>query len=228
MPFELVTALWIGILTSISPCPLATNVAAVSFIGKQVTHPLQVLLSGVLYSIGRAISYVFVGFLIIQGLLSVPVVAQFLQKYMNIILGPLLILVGIILLDIIKLNLSCSLANDKAQNIAKNWGLFGSVILGFIFALTFCPVSAGLFFGSLIPLAVKNNSVFLYPSLYGIGTALPVLGFATLISLGVTSIGKIFDKVTVFEKWARKITAIIFILVGIYFVANHLLLIGGK
>lgn len=222
MPFDLFTALWIGILTSISPCPLATNIAAVSFIGKQVIHPLQVLLSGVLYSLGRVIAYVLVGFLIIKGLLSVPAVAQFLQKYMNIILGPLLVLVGLILLDIIKLNLSCSIANAKLQNIAKNGGLWGSVLLGFIFGLTFCPVSAGLFFGSLIPLAVKNNSAIVYPSLYGIGTALPVLGFAIMISLGVTSIGKIFDKLTTFEKWARKITAIIFLVVGIYFIINHI------
>lgn len=223
MSFELLTALWIGILTSISPCPLATNIAAVSFIGKQVTHPLQVLLSGILYSLGRVIAYVLVGFLIIQGLLSVPAIAQFLQQYMNIILGPLLILVGIILLDIIKLNLSCSIANGKLQDIAKKGGLLGPVLLGFIFGLTFCPVSAGLFFGSLIPLAVKNNSAFIYPSLYGIGTALPVLGFAILISFGVTSIGKVFDKITVFEKWARKITAIIFIVVGIYFIVNHII-----
>ncbi|MGD9581763.1 MAG: aromatic aminobenezylarsenical efflux permease ArsG family transporter [Vampirovibrionia bacterium] len=223
MQFELFTALWIGILTSISPCPLATNIAAVSFIGKQVTHPLQVLLSGILYSIGRVISYVLVGFLIIQGILSVPTVAQFLQKYMNIILGPLLILVGIIMLDIIKLNLSCSIASDKLQNIAKNWGLPGSILLGFIFGLTFCPVSAGLFFGSLIPVAIKNNSAIIYPSLYGIGTALPVITFAILISFGITSIGKVFDKLTIFEKWARKITAIIFIVVGIYFIINHCL-----
>ena len=222
MPFELLTALWIGILTSISPCPLATNIAAVSFIGKQVTHPLQVLLSGIMYSLGRVMAYVLVGFLIIQGLLSVPAIAQFLQQYMNIILGPLLILVGVILLDIIKLNLSCSIANGKLQDIAKKGGLLGPFLLGFIFGLTFCPVSAGLFFGSLIPLAVKNNSAFIYPSLYGIGTALPVIGFAILISFGVTSIGKVFDKITVFEKWARKITALIFILIGVF-----LLVIAG-
>jgi cytochrome c biogenesis protein CcdA len=223
MSFELLTALWIGILTSISPCPLATNIAAVSFIGKQVTHPLQVLLSGLLYSFGRVIAYVLVGYLIIQGLLSVPAVAQFLQKYMNIILGPLLILVGIILLDIIKLNISCGLGNDKLQSIANNCGLLGSVLLGFIFGLTFCPVSAGLFFGSLLPLAIKNNSAFIYPTMYGIGTALPVIGFAILISFGVTTIGKVFDKITIFEKWARKVTAIIFILVGIFFIVNHLI-----
>lgn len=227
MSFELFTALCLGILTSISPCPLATNIAAVSFIGKQVTHPIQVLLSGILYSLGRVLSYVVVGYIITIGILSVPTIAQFLQKYMNIILGPLLILVGVLLLDIIKLNLSCGIANGKLHDIAKKGGLLDSVLLGFIFGLTFCPVSAGLFFGSLIPLAVKNNSAIIYPSLYGIGTALPVIGFAILISMSVTSIGKVFDKITIFEKWARKVTAIIFILVGFYFIINHLLPIGG-
>lgn len=223
MLFEFFTALWIGVLTSISPCPLATNVAAVSFIGKQVTNPKLVLISGLIYSLGRALAYILVGMLVVKGLLSVPFIAQFLQKYMNIILGPLLIIIGVLLLDMIKLNLFCGIATQGIQDKAKSWGLLGSIVLGFVFALSFCPVSAGLFFGSLIPLAVKNNSVLIFPSLYGIGTGLPVMVVAILVSVGVSSISKIFDKVTTFEKWARRITAVIFMVVGLYLVVNYIM-----
>ncbi|MEW5821657.1 MAG: aromatic aminobenezylarsenical efflux permease ArsG family transporter [Cyanobacteriota bacterium] len=219
----MITALWIGILASISPCTLGTNVAAVTFIGKQFLHPLKVFLSGIIYSFGRSISYIIIGYLVLKGILSVPVVANFLQKYMNIIIGPLLIIIGLLLLDLIKINLNYSFCSNERANRLKETGLPGALALGIIFSLSFCPASAGLFFGSLIPLAIKNNSTIIFPALFGIGTGLPVIVIAILMSLGLCSITKLFDKLTQFEIWARKITATIFILVGIYFISNHLL-----
>lgn len=216
------TAVWLGILTSISPCPLATNIAAVSYIGKQVTDIRRVILSGVVYSVGRMITYLAIGAIVVAGLLSIPSVSNFLQRYMIMIIGPILIVAGMFLLELIGSGLSGPSVGNTAEKIAGKGGVLGAGILGIIFALSFCPVSAALFFGSLIPLAINHESVILLPSLYGIGTGLPVLAFALLIAVSAKSVGYLFNKITVFELWARRITGLIFIIVGIYLTLKYI------
>lgn len=222
MSFALLSALWLGILTSISPCPLATNVAAVSFISKNITCPYKTVFSGLLYTLGRILSYVILGIIIVAGLLSIPSVANFLQHYMNVVLGPLLVIIGIILLEIIKINFSIGISNLGLQDKVKDFGLIGALLLGLIFALSFCPISAALFFGSLISLSVEHNSKVLFPLVYGIGTGLPVVLFAVIIAFSINSVGKIYNLLVKFEFWMRKITGIIFILAGIYLTATHI------
>jgi len=217
------TAVWLGILTSISPCPLATNIAAISFIGKNVGNSRMIFLSGLLYTFGRMLVYLAVAILIATSLLAMTEISFFLQNEFNKILGPILIVVGIFLLEIIKLNMPGIGLSSKMQAGVSKLGIWGALMLGALFALSFCPVSAALFFGSLIPLAIKNNSNILIPSLFGIGTALPVILFSFLIAFGAKSIGGMFEKLTLFEKWARRITGIIFILVGIYYTLVYLL-----
>jgi len=219
----ILTALWLGILTSISPCPLATNIAAVSFLSKKIAHPRTVLLLGVSYTIGRMLAYAVLGFLIIKSLLSVPLVANFLQKYMNKTLGPVLVITGLFLLDIFKFDIPSLTISEKHQNKLFESGIFGACILGFIFALSLCPVSAALFFGSLIPLAVGNKIGLSLPFVYGIGTGLPVLIFAIGIALGVTSLSHWFSKVTKLEIYARRITGVIFVMVGIYYILAYII-----
>ncbi len=217
------SALWLGILTSISPCPLASNVAAISFLSKKITHPVLVLISGLAYTLGRMVSYAILGWIIISSLLSVPQVAQFLQKYMGKALGPLLILTGLILLEIITIRLPGLSLSQKYHNKLAESGAPGAFLLGFIFALAFCPISAALFFGSLIPLAINSKSGIILPFIYGIGTGLPVLVFAFAIALGVTSLSHWFNKITRLEYYTRKITGIVFILVGLYYAGIYLL-----
>ncbi len=211
------SAIWLGILTSISPCPLATNIAAISYIGKRVQRPVMVMSTGLLYTAGRSAAYLILGVLIVSSALSTPVLARFLQKYMNEILGPILIITGLFLLEVLRFSFHGMNLGGRMQEKADQWGPWGALPLGFVFALSFCPVSAALFFGSLIPLALKSSSGLIIPSMYGIGTALPVFIFAVLIALGARSIGNVFNKVTQIEKWARFITGMIFICVGIYF-----------
>lgn len=210
-------ALWLGILTSISPCPMATNIAAISFIGRRVNRPGYVLLTGLLYTAGRSLAYVLLGTLLAGSLLSAPGLSHWLQKYMYRLLGPILILTAMILLDLIALPSGSGRIGQWAQQRAEKFGLGGAMILGFLFALSFCPVSAALFFGSLIPIAVEKGSAVLMPLVYGIGTALPVLAFGILIALGANQLARAFDKVTRFERWARRITGAIFLLIGLYF-----------
>ncbi len=217
------SAAWLGILTSISPCPLATNIAAISYIGKRLDNPKAVLLSGLMYTVGRMVTYTALGALVVGSVLSIPEVAMFLQKHMNKALGPVLIVAGVLLLDIVRLRAYGGGVSDKLALRVQKWGIWGSLALGVLFALSFCPISAALFFGSLIPIAIDHQSSFVMPMAYGIGTALPVVAFAILIAMGARFLGNVFNKISVFEKWARRITAVAFIIVGGYYVVIYLI-----
>lgn len=223
MAIAILSAIWLGILTSISPCPLATNIAAVSFISKKIVHPRAVLMSGLAYTAGRMLAYAVLGFLIIKSLLSVPVAAIFLQKYMNKALGPILILVGLFLLDVFKFSMASMTLSEKHQHKLADSGVAGACVLGFIFALAFCPLSAALFFGSLIPLAVASPIGLSLPLIYGAGTAIPALIFAIGIAMGATVVSRWFHKLTKAERYVRKTTGAIFILVGIYYILFYVL-----
>ena len=192
----LLSAFWLGILTSISPCPLATNIAAISYISRNVTDRRYVFMSGLFYTIGRTLAYLVLGIILVASLLSISELSSVLQKYMNRLLGPILIIAGLFLVEFIKFTPSGSGLSDKMQKRVERWGIWGALLLGILFALSFCPVSAALFFGSLIPLALKHNSGFVFPSIYGIGTGLPVFVFAILIALGSKSIGVTFQSYT--------------------------------
>lgn len=218
------SAIWLGVLTSISPCPMVTNIAAIFFIGRHVTNTYQVLLSGLLYTFGRILAYVALGALIVRGILSIPGASNFLQGYMNKIIGPLLILAGMFLLELIQINVSVSISGERMQKHVAKRGIWGAGILGMLFALSFCPVSAALFFGSLIPLSIKYRSDLLLPLLYGIGTGLPVLVFAILVAMGAGWVGRALGKLNQLERWTRIITGSIFILAGIYLTIRHIFL----
>ncbi|MEW6173969.1 MAG: aromatic aminobenezylarsenical efflux permease ArsG family transporter [Bacillota bacterium] len=217
-------ALWLGVLTSISPCPLATNIAAISFIGKHVGSTRRTLLSGLLYALGRTAVYLMLGIFIVAGVLSIPGVSNLLQKYMSKIIGPILILAGMFLLELIHFNTGVLSTGEKMQKRAEESGIWGAAFLGIIFALSFCPVSAALFFGSLIPLSLKHGSSVLFPSLYGIGTALPVLAFAFLLVFATQSVGRFFNALTRIEWWARRITGVLFISIGLYYCIAYIFL----
>lgn len=211
------SALWLGILTSISPCPLATNIAAISFISRRIGQTRVVFLTGLLYTLGRMLTYVVLGILLVTSFLSIPQVSHILQKYMNKLLGPILIFVGMILLELIRIRVSGSGVSEGMQKRVESLGILGAGLLGVFFALSFCPISAALFFGCLIPLSVKYNSSLALPALYGLGTGMPVFLFAVLIAFGAQSIGKTFNRLTQLEWWVRRVTGVIFILIGIYY-----------
>ena len=211
------TALWLGILTSISPCPLTTNIAAISFIGRRVGSTPRMLASGFLYTLGRILAYIGLGSLIVMSLLSIPEISMLLQKYMNKLLGPILIIVGMFLLELITFSLGKGVFGSGLQKRVESSGIWGALLLGFVFALSLCPVSAALFFGSLIPLAVQNDSVIVLPAIYGIGTGLPVLLFALIIAFSAKSLGTAFNRLSQIELWGRRITGGLFILAGIYY-----------
>ena len=211
------TAFWMGLLTSVSPCPLAANIAAMSYVGREIGSRRRTLLAGLLYTLGRAFAYTALAALLVGGLLSIPEVALFLQAHMNRILGPLLIAVGVVLLEWVRLPGFGSQLYDRTGERLVKAGLLGALPLGVILALAFCPVSAGLFFGGLIPLALDHRSTLWLPALYGLGTGLPVVVFAVLVSAGLAWVGSAFHRLQAVERWARRLTAVVVILVGLYF-----------
>jgi cytochrome c biogenesis protein CcdA len=214
-------ALWLGITTSISPCPLATNIAAISYVGRRAGTVRGIITAGLLYTLGRMISYLIVGFVVTKSLLSIPQLSMFLQTHMNQLMGPLLILVGLVLFGFIDFSTSGGGFSENLKAKVDKAGVWGALILGLLFALTFCPVSAALFFGSLIPIAIRHSSTFIIPSIYGVGTAVPVLVFAIIMAFSVQAVGKVFSRLTSIEIWIRRVMAVIFISAGVYMTLVH-------
>ena len=215
-PLAVISALWLGVLTSISPCPLSTNVAAISYVGRQVGRPGAVLLAGGLYTGGRVLAYLVLGAAAVWSVMSVVALSAFLQGTVHRLLGPLLIVVGLLLLGLLNLKLPGVGVSEELQRRVDRSGVWGAGLLGILFAFAFCPVSAALFFGSLVPLAVDRASPLLLPSVYGVGTALPVAGFAVLLAIGASWLRRALERVQQVERWARRITAVVFIGLGVY------------
>ena len=174
------------------------------------------LLPGLCYALGRTLAYVVLGVVIMTGLLARARVSQCLQRYMNEILGPILILLGLLMLGWIGSTASLTLAGERIQRRVEKSGLIWAVALGAaLFALSFYPMSAGMFFAGVIPLAAKEGSRSAIPTLYGIDTALPVLVFAFLMTFAATSVGKAFNRLTAVERWIRMSAGVLFILAGL-------------
>jgi cytochrome c-type biogenesis protein len=211
------SAFWLGLLTSISPCPLTANIAAMSYVGREIGSRRRTVLAGLLYTLGRTLSYAVLAAILVAGLLSIPQVALLLQRHMNRVLGPLLIVVGLALLDVVPLPSFGGELSTRFAGRVKKAGLLGTLLFGAVLALAFCPVSAALFFGSLVPLALDHRSPLWLPAVYGVGTGLPVVVFAILLGAGVHRVGKAFNRVSVFERWARRVTAAVVTTVGLYY-----------
>jgi len=213
----ILSAFLIGLLTSISPCPLATNITAIAFISKDIKTPKHTLLNGFFYTLGRGISYTLLATLIYFGF-SAFKVSRLFQGWGDKALGPVLILIGLVMLDVIKLNVNSQ--NDTIEKL-KLWfakkGYLRSLLLGMLFAFAFCPYSGVLFFGILIPLILKSKEALLLPPFFALGTGIPVIIFSFLIAFSIQKMSKSFSFVSKIEKVTRYVVAATFIIVGIYY-----------
>ena len=221
IPF--VGAFVLGILCSISPCPLASNIVAISFVSKHALNRTAILSSGAAYSLGRSTAYLVISALTVSALINIPYLSEFLQKYMNRLLGPLFVILGLYFLGVIKMPLSFPsfIPSSKITDTLCRKKLLGAFLLGVLLALAFCPVSAALFWGSLIPLAVEAKSSFGYPVLFGIGTSIPVLIFAVLLATGSRFLDPLLMRLTTAEKILNRTTAAVFIIVGFIYIYQY-------
>ena len=214
----IISAFVLGLMTAISPCPLATNITATAYISKNISSKKIVFFSGVLYSLGRAFSYTAIGLILFFGASKFHI-SRFLNQNGEKMLGPLLIIIGLIMLNVIKINfLSKFNFSDKLSEKLKNKGLLGSFLIGLVFALAFCPYSAALFFGMLIPITIASADGLYLPIVFAFGTGLPVLLFTYLLAFSVGSVGVFYKKIGQIEKSMRLIAGVVFILTGVYYI----------
>lgn len=221
IPF--VGALVLGILCSISPCPLASNIVAISFVSRNAAQGNAVLFSGLAYSLGRSSAYLVISALTIAALVNTPYLSDFLQKYMNRLLGPLFVVLGLYFLGVIKIpwSLPSFVPSSKIMDTLGGQKIVGPFLLGVLLAMAFCPVSAALFWGSLIPLAVEAQSSFGYPVLFGIGTSIPVLIFAVLLAAGSPLLDLLLKRMTHTEIFLNRLTGLVFVGIGLLYIYRY-------
>lgn len=221
------SALLLGVLTSVSPCPLAANVTAVAYVAKEGGTPRQALMSGLMYTLGRGFSYTAVAALIYYGVSAFDL-ARVFQGWGGKILGPLLIIVGLVMFGVIRPNLGLG---GQAWERAKSWlaarGRLGAFALGAMLALAFCPYSGALFFGALMPLILKFRGGLMLAPFFGLGTGLPVLVFAVLLVFGAGVVGRAFRAVQKVEVVLRHATATAFVLAGLYYSRDFVVFLLG-
>ncbi len=222
-PVPVIAAFFIGLMTAISPCPLATNIAAIAYISKRIDSSRHTLLTGFIYTLGRMAAYIAVASVIVFFGMNLQFVALTLQQYGERLLGPFLVLCGIFLLGIISLDrlpggeriagFTAGISGRLADR-----GYLGAFLLGVIFALSFCPFSAVLFFAMLIPLAIGAGDPVIIPAVFAIATGLPVIVISFLLAQGIGKCKGMMEKIGAVEIWLRRAVAAVFLIVGIYYI----------
>lgn len=212
----LLTAFILGIMTAISPCPLAMNITATAYLSKEITDKKRVFFNGIFYTLGRIFSYTALASIIFFGASKFQI-ARWFQQIDGIWIGIFLVIIGILMLDFIKFNipfLSKLTTKVSQKNLKRNY--LNAFLLGVLFALAFCPYGAVLYFGGLIPLTLASSTGLLLPPVFAFATGLPVIIIEWLLAFSVSNIGNFYNRMKSFEKWFKRIVAIIFIAVGIY------------
>ena len=212
----IVSALVLGLLTAISPCPMATNITAIGFISKDIGNRNRVFYNGLVYTLGRTFSYTVLALILYLGADQLKISGLF-QRYGEKIIGPLLLLIGIFMLGIIKLNFPAFNHLTARFQQRSKFSYWDVSLLGVLFALAFCPYSGVLYFGMLIPLTISSSGLHL-PIVYAIATGIPVILFAWLIAYTVSGVGNMYKRIKSFEYWFRRVVAIVFIGIGIYYI----------
>lgn len=220
----IVSAFILGLMTAISPCPMATNITAIGFVSQSIDQPRRVFYNGLIYTLGRAITYTSIGLLFFLGA-SKFTISSYIQSWGEKLLGPLLIVMGLFMLGILTLKIpGIDRLTQKMEHSSKS-GFWGVLLLGIVFALAFCPYSGVLYFGMLIPMTISQSSGLYLPVIFAIGTGIPVIIFSWILAFSVGSLGSLYNKLRAFELWFRRVVALLFIGVGLYysfiFFVNH-------
>lgn len=213
----IVTAFLLGLMTAISPCPLATNITAIGFISKDVENKKKVFINGLVYTLGRAISYTLIAVIIFIGADQFKVSGMF-QQYGEKILGPLLVVIGLLMLDIVRIEFPGISGITRRFKEKGTSNYLDVLLLGIVFALAFCPYSGVLYFGMLIPMTISSASGLYLPIVFAIATGIPVIIFAWLLAYTVSGVGSLYNKLKIFEKWFRRVIAVLFIGTGLYYI----------
>lgn len=220
--WPVLTAFLLGLMTAISPCPLATNITATAYLSKDIGNKGRVLFNGVFYTLGRMFTYTALGLIFYFGASQFKI-AQLLQGVGGVWLGVALVVIGVLMLDVIKLSgLSTGKMTEKLGRKEGKKTYLDAFLLGLLFALAFCPYSGVLYFGGLIPMTIASPSGLLLPPVFAIATGLPVIIIAWIVAYSVGNVGKFYNRMNVFQKWFKRIIAAVFIIVGIYYIITNI------
>jgi sulfite exporter TauE/SafE len=215
--YSFLTAAILGLMTAISPCPLATNISAIGYIGRDIEDRRRVFINGLVYTLGRAVSYTGIALIIYFGASQMDISGWF-QRWGEKLLGPALIIIGLFMLDFITINLpgAGSVSEKLGERGRKSY--LSALLLGMLFALAFCPYSGVIYFAMLIPMTVASPAGLYLPAIFAIATGIPVIIFAWLIAFAIGNVGKTYSRLKVFELWFRRVVAVLFIGVGIWYI----------
>ena len=216
-PYSFLTAAILGLMTAISPCPLATNISAIGYIGRDIEDRRRVFINGLVYTLGRAVSYTGIALIIYFGASRMDISGWF-QRWGEKLLGPALIIIGLFMLDFITINLpgAGSVSEKLGERGRKSY--LSALLLGMLFALAFCPYSGVIYFAMLIPMTVASPAGLYLPVIFAIATGIPVVIFAWLIAFAIGNVGKMYSRLKTFEQWFRRVVAVLFIGVGIWYI----------
>lgn len=213
------TAFLLGLLTALSPCPLATNIAAIGFIGKEMEDRKRVFRNGLLYTLGRIFAYTLLGFVLILILnegSSMFGIQKTIGTWGERVLGPALLVIGLFMLFGDRMNLPQFGFKGNAEGLARKGG-WGALLIGILFALAFCPTSGVFYFGMLIPLSATTTAGYLLPPVFAIATALPVLVVAWILAFSVQQMGRFYGRMRIVQRWMNLFVGMLFIGIGIYY-----------
>jgi threonine/homoserine/homoserine lactone efflux protein len=217
-----VSAFILGLMTAISPCPLATNITAVGYISKDPENRRRVFVNGLFYTLGRAISYTLLATIIYFGADQFKF-SGFFQLYGEKLIGPLLTIIGLFMLDIFRIKFPAFTTLTSRMETKTRWNFIDTILLGMVFAMAFCPYSGVLYFGMLVPMTVASASGLYLPFIFAMATGIPVIIFAWILAFSVSSLGNIYNKMKSFELWFRRIIAVLFLIIGLYYTYSRLL-----
>lgn len=212
-----ISAMMLGLMTAISPCPLATNITAIGFISRDIENRNRVFFNGIFYTLGRAITYTSIALILFLGADQLQF-SGFFQRYGEKFIGPLLLIIGLFMLDLFRINFPAFDRLKSGMQKKTKWGYYDAVLLGMTFALAFCPYSGVLYFGMLVPLTLTTPSGLYLPFVFALATGIPVIFFAWIIAYTISGIGGVYNKLKTFELWFRRIIAVLFIAMGIYYI----------
>ncbi len=211
----------LGLMTAISPCPLATNITATAYLSKNLGSKHKVLLSGAFYTLGRMFTYTALGLLFYFGASQFKV-TRLIQGIGGLWLGVALVVAGILMLDVIKFRIPLldKLA-PKVDEEKRRSGYWNAFVMGVAFALAFCPFSGVLYFAVLIPMTLASPAGLLLPPVFSVATGLPVIVISYLLAYSMANIGRFYNSMQSFEKWFKRIVAAVFIVVGVYYIVIY-------
>lgn len=220
-----VTALLLGLLTAISPCPLATNIAAIGYLSKEITDRRKIFIDGLLYTLGRIIAYTLLGAVLITVLrqgASIFSIEKVFGRWSEVLIAPAMILIGLFMLFGNRLNLSGFGFNTGKAGPALR-GRWKPLLLGALFAMAFCPTSGIFYFGMLIPMSAAESGGYMLPALFAAATGLPVAAVAWVLAYSAAGIGRFYGRIRVMQLWLNRIVALLFIATGIYYATLYII-----